>query len=85
MDSQTESANRVIKNYLHMYIAYTQDNWVNHLPMKKFVASNQVNALIGMTLFFVDYEFHPHTSIEPFGMFKDEQKVEPLAASKIVV
>ena len=58
-DSQTKSANRVIKNYLYAYIAYIQDNWVDHLPIVEFAASNHVNAFTGMTLFFTDHRFHP--------------------------
>ena len=43
IDGQIKSTNRVIKNYLHMYIAYTQDNWMDQLPMAKFATNNHVN------------------------------------------
>ena len=81
---QTKSANRVMKNYLRAYIAYTQDNWVDHLPIAEFAASNHVNALTGMTPFFADHGFHPCTGIEPPEMFKGEQKAKILAANKII-
>ena len=84
MDGQTKSANRVMKNYLHAYIVYTQDNWVDHLPIAKFATSNHVNASTDMTLFFADYGFHPCISIELPGTYKGEQQVELLAADKIV-
>ena len=84
-DNQTKSANRVIKNYLRTYIAYIQDDWVDHLLMAKFAVSNHVNVSIGMTLFFADHGFHSQTSIEPLGMYKKgEQQTELLAANKIV-
>ena len=86
MDSQTKSANRVMKNYLCAYIAYTQDNWVDHLPMAEFAASNYVNASTGVTPFFADHGFHLCTGIKLPGMFdsEDEQKAKLLAANKIV-
>ena len=75
-----------MKNYLHAYIAYTQDNWVDHLPMAKFAASNHVNTSIGMTLFFADHGFHLHTGIESPRTFKGEgeQKAKLLTANKII-
>ena len=71
-DGQTESANRVIKNYLRAYIAYTQDDWVDHLPMAEFTASNHINASTGMTPFFANHGFHPRTGIEPPGTYEEE-------------
>ena len=75
-----------MKNYLQAYIAYTQDDWVDHLPMAKFAASNHVNASIGMILFFADHGFHPCTGIEPSRTFKNEseQNAKLLAVNKIV-
>ena len=73
-----------MKNYLQAYIAYTQDNWVDHLLMAKFTASNYVNASTGMIPFFADHRFHPYTSIEPLRTFESEQKAELLAVNKIV-
>ena len=73
-----------MKIYLHAYIAYTQDNWVNYLPMAKFTASNHVNAFIGITIFFADHRFHPRIGIKAFEIYKDEQQAELLTADKIV-
>ena len=69
-DGQIESANRVLKNFLYAYIAYTQDNWVDHLPMAKFAASNHVNTSTSMTPFFADHGFHLHTGIESLKTYK---------------
>ena len=84
MDGQTKSANRVMKNYFCTYIAYTQDNWVDYLPMAKFAASNHVNALMGVTPFFADHGFYSRTDIEPLGIYEGERQVKLLAVDKIV-
>ena len=88
-DGQTKSANKVMKNYLYVYIAYTQDNWVDYLPMAKFAVSNYVNASTGVILFFADHSFYPQTSIEPSRTYKKERKqkqqAELLIANKIIV
>ena len=73
-NNQIKSANRVMKNYLRIYIAYTQDDWMDHLLMAKFAVSNHVNTSPGMTLFFADHKFHPRTGIEPSKMYKKEGK-----------
>ena len=70
--------------YLCVYIAYTQDDWVDHLPMAEFAASNHVNASTDMILFFADHGFHPCTGIESSRTFEGEQKAKLLAANKIV-
>ena len=73
-----------MKNYFWAYINHKQNNWVDNLPMAKFAASNHVNASTGVTLFFADYGFHFWTGMELLGIYKGEQKVELLAADKIV-
>ena len=73
-----------MKNYLRAYITYTQDDWVDYLPMAKFAASNHVNVLTGVIPFFANHGFHPCTGIKPSGMYKREQKAELLAANKII-
>ena len=83
-NGQTEIANRVMKNYLRAYIAYTQDDWIDHLPMAKFTASNHVNASTGVTLFFANHRFYSRTGIEHLGTYKSEQRAELLAADKII-
>lgn len=84
MDGQIKSPNRVMKNYFWAYIAYTQDNWMNHLPIAEFAASNHVNASTDMTPFFANHGFHPRTGIELSGTYKSERQAELLVADKIV-
>ena len=52
--------------------------------MAEFAASNHVNALTSMTLFFANHDFHPQTGIEPSGTYKGEQKTKLLVANKII-
>ena len=83
-NGQTKNANRMMKNYLCVYINNTQNNWVDNLPIAEFAASNHINASTGVTPFFADYGFHPQTNIEPPGTYKGKPKAEFLATDKIV-
>ena len=85
-DGQTENTNKVMKNYPRAYVSYTQNDWVDHLPMADFLANNHINELTGMTLFFADNGFHSCTGVEPPQAYqqKTSQKAELLAADKIV-
>ena len=83
-DGQTKNANKVMKNYLRAYISYTQDDWVDHLPMGEFLANNHVNESTGMISFFADNGFHLRTSVEPPQHYQRGQRAELLAADRIV-
>ena len=83
-DSQTKNANKVMKNYLQIYVSYTQDDWVDHLPMTEFSANNHINELTEMTSFFADNGFHPRTGVEPPQTYERGQKAELLTADRIV-
>ena len=61
-DSQTENANKMINNYLQAYVSYTQDDWIDHLPIAKFLTNNHINELTRMTLFFANNGFYPCTN-----------------------
>ena len=84
-DGQTENANKVMKNYLQAYISYTQDDWVDHLPMAEFSANNHINESTGMIPFFADNGFHPRTGVEPPQAYQQaSRKAKLLTADKIV-
>ena len=84
-DGQTKNANKVMKNYLRAYVSYTQDDWVDHLPMAEFSANNHINELTGMTLFFADNGFHPRTGVEPPQAYQGlGRRAELMAADKII-
>ena len=83
-DGQTKNANKMMKNYLQAYVSYTQDDWVDHLPMAEFSANNHINESTGMTPFFADNGFHPRTGVEPPQAYERGRKAELLAADKVV-
>ena len=83
-DGQTESANKMMKKYLYAYINHTQDDWVNNLPIAEFAVSKHINMSMAIMPFFVDYGFHPQTSIKPPSMYKSKLKAGFLATDKIV-
>ena len=84
-DGQTKNVNKVMKNYLQAYINYTQDDWVDHLPMAEFSANNHINESTGMTPFFADNGFHPQTGVEPPQAYQQaNRKAKLLTADKIV-
>ena len=85
-NGQTKNANKVIKNYLQVYISHAQDDWVDHLPMAEFLANNHINESTEMTPFFADNGFHPCTSFEPPGTYGSsvDRKAKLLSADRIV-
>ena len=84
-DSQIKNVNKIIKNYLRVYISHVQDNQVDHLPKAKFAANYYINALKKITPFFADNSFHLCTDIElPQAYQKAGQRAELLAANKII-
>ena len=84
-DGQTENANKVMKNYLQAYISYTQDDWIDHLPMAEFLVNNHINELTRITPFFADNGFHLCTGVEqPQSYQEASRKAKFLAADKIV-
>ncbi len=54
-----------MEQYLRVYINFYQDNWIDWLPLAKFVTNNQVSEAIGFSPFFANYDFHPYLDIEP--------------------
>ena len=64
-DGQTENANKVMKNYLRAYVRHAQDDWVDYLPDAEFAVNNHTNASTGMSPFFADHGYHPHSGSEP--------------------
>ena len=84
-DSQTENANKVMKNYLQTYVNHAQDDWVDYLPMAKFSANNHTNESTRVTPFFANNDFHLYTGIElPQTFGGVNQKAELLSADKIL-
>jgi hypothetical protein len=54
-----------MKVYLQQVVAYSQDDWVDYLPLGEFAANNYVLTTTGLTPFFTNKGYYPQSSIEP--------------------
>ncbi len=63
-DGQTEHANQVLEQYLHVYTNYQQDDWATLLPMAEFAYNNAMNAMTGVSPFFVNKGYHPEFTMD---------------------
>ena len=68
-DDQTEIVNAAVNKYLCAFISFTQDDWVDYLPIAEFVMNNQVNKSTGISLFFTNYSFNLCLEIESAGLY----------------
>jgi len=66
-DGQTEIVNAGVNKYLRAFVSFTQDDWVDYLPLAEFAMNNQVNESTGISPFFANYGFNPRLGIEPAG------------------
>ena len=58
---------------------------MNNLSITKFAASNYMNKLIRVALFFADCEFYSQTNIQPLEIYSNSKKrAEFFIANKIV-
>jgi hypothetical protein len=66
-DGQTEIVNAAMNKYLRAFVSFTQDDWVDWLPLAEFATNNQVNETTGISPFFANYGYNPRLGIEPAG------------------
>ncbi len=64
-DGQTECANQVLEQYLWTYMNYQQDDWAMLLLMAKFAYNNTMNAMMGVSPFFMNKGYHPEFTADP--------------------
>ena len=64
-DRQTEHMNQTLKQYLHVYYNYQQDNWSELLPLMEFAYNNAPSATTSILLFFANKRYHPNITIHP--------------------
>jgi len=64
-DGQTKCTNQTLKQYLHVYCNYQQDNWSKLLPLVEFVYNNALSATTGVSLFFANKGYHPNITVHP--------------------
>src|SRR5882724_6607819 len=65
--STAECVNKILEQYLWVYVNYQQDNWVNLLPLAEFAYNNTSHLETMVTPFFANKGFHPklEVSLEP--------------------
>lgn len=64
-DGQSENSNQGLEQYLRAYVNYSQDDWVNWLPLAEFAINNHKSATTGVTPFYAVYGQHPRMGHEP--------------------
>jgi len=64
-DGQTKHTNQTLKQYLHVYCNYQQDNWSELLPLVEFVYNNTPSATTSVSLFFANKGYHPNITVHP--------------------
>ena len=74
-----------MKNYFYAYINHIQDDWVDNLSMAEFAASNFVNILTVVILFFADYEFHSQAGIKLPETYSDSKRRGKLLVTNKIV
>jgi len=62
---QTKCMNQTLKQYLHVYCNYQQDNWSKLLLLTEFSYNNAPSTTTGVSLFFADERYHPNISVHP--------------------
>jgi len=64
-DGQTERMNQILKQYLHVYCNYQQDNWSKLLPLKEFAYNNALSTTTGVSPFFANKRYHVNITVHP--------------------
>ena len=80
-DGQTEIVNQSLKAYLRAYINWTQNNWVDWLPIAEFEANSDVNTSTKVAPFVATKGYLPRSGLEPEatqGKDRDEKAAEAL-------
>ena len=64
-DGQTEHINQTLKQYLHVYYNYQQDNWSKLLSLTEFAYHNALSATTSVSPFFANKGYHPDITVHP--------------------
>jgi hypothetical protein len=64
-DGQTERANQTLEAYLRHYVNYSQDNWVELLPVAQIAINNMETEATKMTPFFANHGKWPNILLDP--------------------
>ena len=64
-DGQTECTNQTLKQYLHVYCNYQQDNWFKLLSLVEFAYNNAPSATTSVFPFFTNKGCHLNITVHP--------------------
>ena len=64
-DGQTECTNQTLKQYLHVYCNYQQDNWSKLLFLMEFAYNNAPSTTTSVSSFFANKGYHSNIIIHP--------------------
>jgi len=64
-DGQTKHMNQTLKQYLHVYCNYQQDNWSELLLLVEFVYNNALSATTSVSPFFANKKYHLNITVHP--------------------
>ena len=64
-DGQTKCTNQTLKQYLHVYCNYQQDNWSGLLLLAEFAYNNAPSTTTGVSPFFANKGYHPNITVHP--------------------
>ena len=57
--------NQTLKQYLHIYCNYQQDNWSELLPLTKFAYNNAPSVTTGVSPFFTNKRYYLNITVHP--------------------
>ena len=64
-NGQTKCTNQTLKQYLHVYCNYQQDNWSELLSLIEFAYNNALSATTGVSPFFANKGYYLNITVHP--------------------
>jgi hypothetical protein len=74
-DGQTEHINQELKQFVHIFTSYKQDDWDELLPAAEFAYNNHVYSLTQQVPFMTDTGRLPQMGFEPNGRRSADKSV----------
>ena len=86
-DGSTEQKNQVLEAYLSAFVAYTQEDWAEHLPSAELAINNRNATSTGISSFFMThgYNVEPIQVKEELDERNEHTRLSPIAAGEQVV
>ncbi len=75
-DGQTERVNQEIEQYLRLFTAAHQEDWLDWIPLAEFTYNNRVHSSTNESPFFLNYGHNPRMGFEPLRNPKNESATE---------